>query len=139
MLRYAINQQLARSAINAHRALVKKGDQMQTELTETQVYVGLNDSETRRQEHDTDSYVSVMRKVCIKHGIPFSFDVINGGYIHDDGEYTEERTIVLTFFNTPYDTVNTIAEELCSLFHQESVLVTTGLIKTRMVHAPPRD
>lgn len=100
---------------------------------ETQVYIGLNDAETKRQEYGTGRYVSILKDVCIEHGTPFSFDVINGGYIHDDGEYTEERTIVLTFIDVAWETVEGIARDLCTLFNQESVLVTTGLVKVQMI------
>ena len=100
---------------------------------ETQVYIGLNDSETKKQEHDTGRYVSILKRVCVEHGTPFSFDVINGGYIHDDGEYTEENTIVLTFIDIERETVEDIARDLCTLFNQESVLMTTGLVKIQMI------
>ena len=62
-------------------------------------------------------------------------DVINGGYIHDDGEYTEEKTIVLTFIDVDKATVESIAQDLCELFNQESVLITIGLVKTQMIYA----
>lgn len=102
---------------------------------ETQVYIGLNDSETKRQEYDTERYVSILKKICIEHGTPFSFDIINGGYIHDDGEYTEEKTIMLTFINVAKETVEEIAQDLCTLFNQESVLITTSLVKAQMVRS----
>ena len=102
-------------------------------LSETQVYIGLNDATSKRQEHDTRHYVSILKDVCINHGTPFSFDVINGGYIHDDGEYTEEKTIVLTFIDVAWETVERVARDLCTLFNQESVLVTTGLVKAQLI------
>lgn len=73
--------------------------------------------------------------MCVSHKVPFSFDIINGGYIHDDGEYTEEKTIVLTFIDVDKTTVESIARDLCKLFNQESVLITTGLVKTQMIYA----
>jgi hypothetical protein len=106
-----------------------------TEFTETRVYVGLNDSETRRQTFETGHYVALLKRVCVDHGVPFSLDVVNGGYIHDDGEYTEENTIVLTFINVEPATIDEMARDLCSLFHQESVLVTTGMVVARSVRA----
>lgn len=58
-----------------------------------------------------------------------------GGYIHDDGEYTEESTIVLTFIDVGQDVVDQIASDLCALFHQESVLITTDRIQVRSVRS----
>ena len=117
----------------AQRANGMVGDSIPTDLIETQVYIGLNDAETKRQEHDTGHYVSVLKRVCVEHGVPFSFDIVNGGYIHDDGEYTEEKTIMLTFIDVRQDTVDKIAKDLCALFHQESVLITTDRISARTV------
>ena len=106
-----------------------------TDYTETHIYVGLNDADARQQLHETESYIETLKRVCIDYGTAFSFDVVNGGYIHDDGEYTEEKTIVLTLIDAPKETVDGISQDLCKLFHQESVLVTIGLVKARMVHA----
>ena len=60
--------------------------------------------------------------------MPFSFDVINGGYIHDDGEYTEETSLVLILIDADPGTVKKIAGDLRAFFNQESVLVTEGKI-----------
>lgn len=74
-----------------------------------------------------------MKHVCVQYGVPFSFDVVKGGYIHDDGEYTEENTIVLTFIDAPQKAVDEIAEDLCVFFRQESVLITSSLIESRTI------
>ena len=50
--------------------------------------------------------------------------MINGGYFHEDGRYTEENTLVLILIDTPEKTVMEIAKDLCAFFHQESVMVT---------------
>ena len=99
----------------------------------TQIFVGLNDGDTKEQRFDTDRYTSVLKRVCVQYGVPFSFDVVKGGYIHDDGEYTEENTIVLTFIDAPQKTVDEIAEDLCVFFRQESVLITSSLIQSRTI------
>ena len=100
----------------------------------TQVYIGLNDGDAKEQRFDTDRYVSIMKRVCAQYGTPFSFNIMAGGYVHDNGEYTEEITIVITFIDVPQKTVNEIAEDLCVFFRQESVLITTSRIKTQQVH-----
>ena len=130
---------LVLSALNAQHALTEVDETLQTEYTETQVYVGLNDADTRKQEQDTEYYVSILKRVCVDHGVAFSFDIAGGGYIHDDGEYTEEQSIVLTFINVEQETVDSIARDLCSLFNQESVLITSGLVKTRSIRRDGSD
>ena len=56
-----------------------------------------------------------------------------GGYIHENGEYTKETTLVLTLIDVRKSTVNEIAKDLCSFFHQESVLITENLVRTYYV------
>ena len=90
-------------------------------MTETKIYVGLNDSTEKRQLLETEKYISVLRNVCYAYGTPFSFAVEEGGYIHENGEYTKETTLVLTLIDVRKSTVNEIAKDLCSFFHQESV------------------
>ena len=102
-------------------------------VMESQIFIGLNDSETKQQKLSTDRYAAILKEVCKDFGAPFSFNVIDGGYIHDDGEYTEEKSIVLTFIDLPQETVDEIAKEMCVLFHQESVLVTTDRIRVRSI------
>ena len=118
----------------AHRTVKVTRDEEQKDTVRTQVYIGLNDGDAKNQLFDTGQYVSVLRNVCIQYGVPFSFDIVKGGYIHDDGEYTEENTIVLTFIDAPQKTIDEIAEDLCVFFRQESVLITSGLIQSRTIH-----
>ena len=102
-------------------------------LEETKVYIGLNDMETKEQIFDTEQYISIMKKIIQAYGVPFSFSVMEGGYMHDDGEYIEEKAVVLTFIDVKQETVDEIAKEACILFHQESVLVTVDQIHVRSI------
>ena len=132
MSRHAINH-FVQAALAAQHANRQAGKGASANLVETQVFIGLNDADTRKQERDTGYYVSILKKVCVDYGVPFSFDLVNGGYIHDDGEYTEENTIVLTFIDVQQETVDKIAEDLRAFFHQESVLITTDRINARTI------
>ena len=125
-----LDAKLARDAMELIDAAKRDA---QTVLRESQIYVGLNDADTKTQKRDTASYVEVLKRVCVDYGVAFSFDIVSGGYIHDDGEYTEENTIVLTLIDTPSETVDEIARDLCGLFHQESVLVTVAPVKVRSI------
>lgn len=102
-------------------------------MTETKIYVGLNDSTEKRQLLETEKYISVLRNVCYAYGTPFSFGVEEGGYIHENGEYTRETTLVLTLIDVKRNTVNEIEKDLCSFFHQESVLITEDIVRTYYV------
>jgi hypothetical protein len=102
-------------------------------MTEIKVYVGLNDSVEKKQLLETEKYISVLRNVCYAYNTPFSFAVEEGGYIHESGEYTKETTLVLTLIDVDRTKVNEIAKDLCSFFHQESVLITENLVRTYYV------
>ena len=93
-------------------------------LIETKIYIGLNDSETLKQEHETARYVNVLKNVCRSYHVPFSFSLAQGGYMHEDGQYTEELTLVISLIDVDQKIIHEIAEDLCVFFHQESVLIT---------------
>ncbi|MBQ9911522.1 MAG: hypothetical protein IJM49_00670 [Firmicutes bacterium] len=90
-----------------------------------QIYVGLNDSETHEQKFDTEKYISILKNVCKNYGVAFSLNTLSGGYIHDDGTYVEETTLVITLIGAEGNTVEEIATDLCVFFNQESVMVTS--------------
>ena len=93
-------------------------------MVETRIYVGLNDKDIREQRHDTEKYKSILKTVCKSYRTAFSLQVIEGGYFHDDGGWTEENTLVVILIDVPKGTVYEIAKDLCAFFNQESVLIT---------------
>lgn len=109
------------------------GDVILIEMIETRIYVGLNDSLTKKQIFETEKYISVLRNVCFAYNTPFSFDVEEGGYIHENGDYTLETTLVLILIDAEKDTIDNIAKDLCVFFHQESVLITESRIRSYYV------
>ena len=94
------------------------------QMTETRVYIGLNDTERREQLYETETYLDTLKDICRSCQVAFTVDVEEGGYYHEDGEYTEETSLVLVMINAGRDIVKKIAQDLRTLFHQESVLVT---------------
>ena len=62
-------------------------------MTETRIYIGLNDAQTKEQIHETEMYMSVLKYVCRNYHVAFSVDIEHGGYFHDDGEFTEETSV----------------------------------------------
>ena len=98
-------------------------------MTETKIYIGLNDSLTNQQKHNTEMYIDVMKYVCKSHHVPFSFMITEGGYFHENGDYTQEQTLVLSLM----DITEAIAKDLCAFFHQESVMVTESVINVSFI------
>ena len=102
-------------------------------MTETKIYVGLNDSVTKKQIFETEKYINILRNVCFAYHTPFYFDVEEGGYIHENGEFTKETTLILVLINAEKKTVNEIAKDLCVFFHQESVMITEDLVRSYFI------
>ena len=98
-------------------------------MVETRLYIGLNDAETKKQIFETEQYVEQLKKLCFTYHIPFSVAFEEGGYFHENGEYVEEKTLVLTLIDAEMDTIQKIAKDLCGLFNQESILVTEDNVK----------
>ena len=91
---------------------------------QTQIYVGLNDSQTHEQKFDTKKYVEILKNVCKSYHVAFSLHTVSGGYFHEDGSYVDENTLVLSLLDIDENTVMEIAKDLCAFFNQESVMVT---------------
>ncbi len=102
-------------------------------MTETKLYIGLNDFETMKQEHETEKYVRILKNVCLEYHVAFSFSEVQGGYFHEDGRYTQENTLVLSLIDVEAETVNEIAKDLCAFFRQESVLITQSPVRAYFV------
>ncbi|MBR0413709.1 MAG: hypothetical protein IJI67_01395 [Clostridia bacterium] len=117
---------VAQSVRDARAAgsIPKPADDEKLQMTETKIYIGLNDSQTKEQKYTTEKYMSVLKNVCRNYHVAFSVDIEEGGYFHDDGEYTEETSFVLVLIDAQKKVVKEIAKDLCVFFHQESVLVT---------------
>ncbi len=102
-------------------------------MVESKIYIGLNDVTTNTQLFENEKYVKVLRNVCYSYKVPFSFNVQEGGYVYESGEYARETSLVLTLIDADKAVVDDIAKDLCAFFHQESVLVTENRIQAHFV------
>lgn len=102
-------------------------------MVESKIYIGLNDLTTNTQLFANEKYVRILRNVCYSYQVPFSFQVQEGGYLYENGEYARETSLVLTLINAEKAVVDDIARDLCAFFHQESVLVTENPIQAHFV------
>ena len=102
-------------------------------MTETKIFVGLNDSETGEQKLETEKYIQILKTVCCSYGVAFSFSVVQGGYLHEDGRYTQENTLAITLIDTEKKKIDNIAKDLCVFFHQESVMITQNLVRSYFI------
>jgi len=99
---------------------------MQSTTNQFTIYIGLNDGDTKVQKFADSKYLSILKNTCRSYGVAFSVQIIHGGYFHEDGQYTEENTMMLRLMDVPEQTVKEIAKDLCAFFNQESVMITTS-------------
>ena len=121
----------ANPLMNAAMARADKDNHLQ--ITEYKIYIGLNDAQTRKQECDTQEYLQLLKATCRKYHAAFSVDIEEGGYYHEDGEYTEENSLILSLIDVEKSVVDSIAKDVCARFHQESVLITENQINASFV------
>ena len=97
--------------------------------------MGLNDAVTKQQVHPTKVYVyvDVMKTVCRSYHVAFTFVISEGGYFHENGDYTQEKTLVISLLDPQDGVVDAIARDLCAFFHQESVLITESKVRAYFI------
>ena len=94
-----------------------------------QIYGGLSDEQTRTQLFDSEKYISVLKNICKAYKISFSYNCIDGGYIHKNGELSIEHSLHITLYDIDEATVKELARDLCTFFHQEAVLIIKNEIE----------
>ena len=96
-------------------------------MIESRIYVGLCDRDSHEQIHDTETYKEALKNICRNHKSPFSLQVIEGGYFHNDGSWVDENTLLITLIGTPQMVVYKI----------ESVMITGNSVLRFNVHDDP--
>ena len=86
--------------------------------------MGLKDVATNTQLFENEKYIRVLRNVCYSYKAPFSFNVLEGGYIYESGEYARETSLVLTLIVVEKAVVNDM----------EYVMITKKQIRAYFVH-----
>lgn len=93
-------------------------------MLESRIYVGLSDKETREQHYEVERYKEILKDICKTYRAPFSVQVMEGGYFHDDGTWVDENSLLITLLGASKRIVYEIANDVCKAFHQESVIIT---------------
>ena len=102
-------------------------------VKQTNIYIGLNDSQTHEQKFDTQKYVSLLKGVCFSYHLSFSMQYVDGGCFHEDGTFVNENSLMLTLLDVPDEIIEDVARDLCAFFNQESVMVTTTTADIRFI------
>lgn len=118
----AIEKDRETNTDNAKEA--KQYEMKNTEKTNRfEVYVGLNDSDTKEQKFSTEKYERIISDVCCGYNVAYSISLMSGGYIHENGVRVKENSLRITLIGITDVQAEEISKDICAFFHQESVLI----------------
>ena len=104
---------------------------MKSNSKEVQRYtisIGMNDSESYEQKFETERILKLVSRCCKEYGMCYSYSIQTGGYIHDNGTFVTENSIVLVCIDEKEEKINELAKDICCFLNQESVLVTVDKV-----------
>ena len=97
--------------------------------TKHEIYLGLNDKDTKQQEITTlNAY-----KICVNICKDCSIQEIMGFYTHSNGEVVQEKSFKIELFEKSDDEIKDIAGQLKTAFNQESVIINKVLTDTQFI------
>ena len=88
------------------------------------VFVGLNDKDTKIQEVETDKALEIVKSLCWEMFEGATVSIAFGLYKHDNGDKVTENTIRIELMTDDTDKIKTLVNELKRIFNQESIMVT---------------
>ena len=94
-----------------------------------ELYVGLNDKITKKQEMDTLSAYKLCVNICKECTITEA----TGFYTHTDGTFTTEKSLKIELFGKTEKEVKHIAELLKKTLNQESVIINKVVAESEFI------
>lgn len=93
------------------------------------IYVGMFDKDTKKQELSTQDFLNTVRKIMrLKDIKNYTIIKAKGHYQHEDGSTICEPSIIVEIIEsenwTNYMYINDLKNMLCDSLNQESVLIT---------------
>lgn len=89
------------------------------------LFVGLNDKDTRKQEIETDKAIEIVKSLCWEMFEGTTVSLAYGLYKHGDGEKVSENTIRIELMTDDKKGVKNFVNDLKKIFNQESIMSVT--------------
>lgn len=98
---------------------------------QTNLYIGLNDKETKAQKIDTIEAYKIVYNILLNNGINGA-TIYNamGIYKHDNGDVVFENTLKVELIEATSQAVEKSITEIKKAFNQESVIYSDGFINS---------
>lgn len=94
------------------------------------IYIGLDVQDSKIQ-FATEEILFRVKEKLIEFNMPFSINVVDGGYLYKNKDFVCEKGVVVTLLGASKKYVERLARIFCADFKQECVLVTTEIVKIK--------
>lgn len=95
-------------------------------MSTTKLYIGLNDKNTKRQEHSNIILRDIIYECLFDFGFnAFTCQLVDGVYEHNDGTIVNENTYVITICtdDNPFEITQYEIETLKRELNQECIMI----------------
>ena len=90
-----------------------------------QLYLGLNDKDTKLQKIDTVEAYKMVENILLNNEITgYTIYQARGVFKHEDGHITQENTLIIEMIFVEEELVDDILQILKTVFNQEMILKT---------------
>lgn len=96
------------------------------------IYIGL-DVQDGEVQFTTEEILLRVKEKLIQYSMPFSINVVDGGYLYKNKDFVCEKGVVITLLGASKKYVEKLAKIFCNDFKQECVLVTTEIVKIKEI------
>ena len=98
------------------------------------LYVGLNDKDTKKQEIATLEAYKVVTNIIASNDVTgFTIYEANGYYVHDDKSISIEKSLKIEMMFIELDVIQNIIKDIKKALNQESIILQTEKIKSELV------
>ncbi len=98
------------------------------------LYIGLNDKTTKRQEISTVECYKLISNIMIANKVEgYTILQAQGFYIHQDKTITTENSLKVELMFTDIETVQQIIADIKKILNQESVVLERQKIESELV------
>ena len=98
------------------------------------LYVGLNDKDTKKQEIATLEAYKVVTNIIASNDVTgFTIYEANGYYVHDDKSISIEKSLKIEMMFIELEVIQNIIKDIKKALNQESIILQTEKIKSELV------
>lgn len=105
-----------------HVIKVRENKKEDFKMSKYDLFLGLNDKDTKKQEIETDKALEIVKSLCWEMFEGATVTLAFGLYKHDNGEKVSENTIRIELMTDDEKGIKNFVADLKRIFNQESVM-----------------